>query len=119
MRRRHATHARTAATAAAVAGPMVVLPDQLDGDAVYVPPPSRDVERTRVYDRPASGARRVRGINNLDCEAQNRSLGATARSTHCDWSTHGFGRPGHVSLRAASSLRRAREAMPSASRSSR
>lgn len=71
-----ADHALTAVTATAVAEPVTVLPSALDWDSVQVPPPVRDVTHGRVYDRPAAGTTVVRGVNYLERESRNRSLGA-------------------------------------------
>lgn len=66
----------TAATATAVAQPVAGLPDVSDWDSVLVPPPIRDPGSAREYTTPAVGTSLVRGVNYLEREARNRSLGA-------------------------------------------
>jgi hypothetical protein len=63
------------AAAIAVNQPIAAPPALAGWEAVYVPPPSREATRERVYERRISGTTLVRGINYLERESRNRSLG--------------------------------------------
>lgn len=65
----------TAVTAVAVSQPVGAVPQLLAWESVHVPPPIREGERTHLYERSAPRRTTVRGVNYLEREARNHSLG--------------------------------------------